>query len=768
MTAEFKRQIDHIRSGMVEMLAAKRSFTPPQLPSPYGMPYPDFALHAAVLRQLDRLAAAVTDDIDRYRDGVTIKGIPSLKEGEDNTKPRPIPTGVPSILGDPSKLSAEELIILNLGTDEEIAELAALKQKEAELLAAQQKAQKSSAKQEEAPASSGALDPLRSGLPLLDEDDDIESPLGRVPKNIDLDPATLNTIKPTTLRLYCLIFREIQEASVNLAAWGIPMPSLQRIKKAMQNVAQDRIGDAIVILRNGRKDDPNNKLMAFTLSQLLYHRCQEGHAENLPEAREEAKKSCSFDERYPQEKLTFFRYQHVASEMAFSKERAQELLREYYLIGADTLMGEEGLKLHRWHHLKALVLLSRLPVEFWSPYEVECVHALAEQVIGGALIYLRFFRPLVLQKLATEDAEYQRFHATEHALRLVYLRHRAATDDLRTHFTPDGTPNDPPARLWTVASRFLTTFMQNSPLPAFENLLANTSLDGRHNKPAKAVDARLHAAGLHDVAFWPTWIMKTSHDPALYNDGALPDKAVRREVKLLKEFDTLLATLKAWEAPFVGDEKWEKAKLYLAPLPHEKLLELGTGQPLGGLAFGSGDAVYKNYYKGWSSVIEDEILASDDILRRAEAGVFWGVDEIIATFDGAQRVMEDPLVGLQSRVRAGYRKYVQNREKGGGTLLTAKPWQGLGDESFSQHFRQFWWLYTILVPLAVMTFIVIVSARSYENAFRMILVMMAFGIFGFFVFSYLLKQKQDDDPPQTPPLTDAADDTSPPPPANSP
>ncbi|MBI1363387.1 MAG: hypothetical protein GC134_05330 [Proteobacteria bacterium] len=732
MAAEFKRQLDLIRSNMADMLAGRRGFMPPQLPTPYAMPYPDFSLHPTVNRLLANLGDAVKADIDRYAATARIKRLPV--KGQENAQPAQNQRELPPALQDPSKLSPDEQIIVNVGSDEEIAALAAAKE------TAQRMADKNAKPaDEDAQKPEKIIDPAKTGLGLLFDDASITSPFLNVPKDIDLDPSVTAAMSDPMLRLYCLLFQEVEEATMHMAAWNIPMPSMQRIKKSLQSLAQDKIGDAILILRNGRKDDPNNKLMAFTLSQLLYFRCQEGHNEYLPEAREEAKKSCSFDERYPQEKLTFFRYHHVASEMSFDKGRAQELLREYYLLNSDALVGEEGLRVHQWHHLKALVLLSRLPVEFWSTYEIECVHAVTEQSIGGALIYLKFFRPLVLQKLATESAEYARFHDIEHAIRLVYIRLRAALEGLNSHFKPDGTAMDPPAHTWTVASRYLRTFLQNSPLPTFENLLANTSLDGRRHAPASKVEEKLHNAGLHDVSYWTAWLMKTSHDPILYNDGAIPDRIVFRENNLLKQFDGLLGALKAWEEPFTSDEKWEKARIYLAPLPHDKLLELGTGQPLGALAFGSGDAIYKNYYKGWASLLEDEILASENIQKRANAGVFWSVEEIMATFDGAQRIMEDPMVGLQARVRAGYRKFVQNRGKSSGAS-TGKGWQDMGNESFSDHFKQYWWLYAILLPMAIMTFIVIVSARSYENAIRMIVVVIVFAIVGFLIFSQLIKR----------------------------
>ena len=750
MSTDFKRQLDLVRSAMAELLSRRKGVEFPQLPDPYVMPYPDFNLHSDMTSALAKLNDAVAEDMKRYAPNSTIELPTETEDPEESTADDtpPLPKDLPPILRDVSKLSPQEMVILNLGSPEDIAELAKLKQREQDILngkVAPEATQAPSADQQVA----RILAPSQTGLGLLFESADLQSAFSKVPKDIDLDPSVLKALPQPLVRLYCLLFKELQDAQKHMTDWGIPAPSMDRMRKALHSLGIDKVGDAFVVLRSGRNDDPNNKVMAFFLSQILFYRVQNGQNEFLPEAREEAKKSCAFDERYPQDKLTCYRYHYVTCEMNFSKERAQEMLREYYLLNSDTLIGEEGLRVHNWYHLKALVLLSKLPGEFWSTYEIECIHTVAFQSIGGALIYLPFFRPFILQKLATESPEYDKFYDIEKALRLVYIRFEAAIDALTSQFRKDGKLFNAPAHTWTVSSRYLHTFLTNAPLPTIENLLANTSLDGRRNTPAKTIDQKLHDAGLHDATFWQSWIIKTSYNPDLYNDGVIPNKLVASEGAILKQFDELLKTLKAWEEPIVTDEKWQHARLYLAPVAHSKLLELGTGQPLGALAFGSGEAVYKNYYKGWSSLIDDEILASDNIENRAGAGVFWSVEEIMATFDGAERIMNDPNVGLSIRFKAGYRKYVQNRSKHKKT--NGKNWQTLDNPTFTEHFRQYWWLYSILVPMAIMTFIVIVSARSYENAIRMIMVVFIFAIVGFAVFSQLLKKSGSEDDNNTPP-----------------
>src|SRR5690606_24599278 len=137
---------------------------------------------------------------------------------------------------------------------------------------------------------------------------------------------------------------------------------------------------------------------------------------------------------------------------------------------------------------------------------------------------------------------------------------------------------------------------------------------------------------------------------------------------------------------------------------------------------GPGEPFFKTYYQAWNSMLRDRPRPSDMIRDRAAAGAFWNLEEIQAAFDGLERLVDDPVVGLEVRQRVGYRKYLQNQT---GEQKSREDRQ----ERMGQHLRDFWWFYFVLLPLSCLTFVVVVSSQSYTNAIRTLILL--FAMFGF-------------------------------------
>jgi hypothetical protein len=671
----FEQRLQNIRKDLSDLRSSSGDVLP-DTSSNLGPPFPSYALESDIAKILMDMRAAVQMDVNRY------KPIDTPKNPKEAETTKAMATGV------------------------------------------SQGSQQLSALPPAAAAPTAPVKPGPMGNPLLiasfTSDFNPNLPTG-------IDAALAASMTMQAQLLYRLLAKEADEMSTVMTEMGYQVVSLQKVRKALRSFATGRIGDAILILRNAKQDDNNNRYLNFLLSQMLFYRGYQGQAEYLPEAREEAKRACGFDERSPQEKVLAYRYHFAACEMFFSVERGLDVLREYYLLSPETLSSPQGLVAHGGLHLRALFLLSLTPRDLWAQYEIESITTVARQALSGSLLYLYLFRSQAMDAVDHKDPAYAQFIELERNLQETRLKYTEVTQSLSDHFQ-SGQPKDPPKKFWTVQQRYLNALLTAVTVPRFDDLLLNTSLDGKLHSDTLQFDGLLRERGILNDSYWRIWIGRTSYRHDVHRESTLPDKNVRRDTSILRQYDDLLTELKALEAAALDKDRWEAAKEYMAPLSFEKLLEVGTGRILTSAQRGLDDPYFRPYYQSWGQ-LPNEMLPSDLIEKRAEAGAFWNLEEIQATFDGAHRAIDDPVIGINQRTRNGYRRFLQAQ------ATVAHADYERRQAMLREHFREFWWFYFVLIPLSLLTFVVVVSSRTIETALRTILILVTlFGAGGYVIY----------------------------------
>ena len=564
----------------------------------------------------------------------------------------------------------------------------------------------------------------------------ITSPFLGDPPPEGLDTHLAETLGVPGRAFYRLMHTEIEEMARQLAAQNIPVTTLQKLRKALRLLAEDRFGDAQTVMRTAKQDDPHNRYMAYCQSQMLFFKAAQGFNEYLPEAREEAKRCCLYGDKFDSGRLLFYRYHCAATELYFDPVRALDVMREHFLLSPDSLASPEGLASHGGLHLKSLLLLTMIPMEHWGTYEIEAIATMAEKAVGGLALYIHFFRPAIIKHLQENDPVYSRFRQLEEGLNILTHHYNIATTNLRTRFDDNGNLIDGPAHLWTIPARFIQIFITALPIPTFDDIAQNLSLDCRHWNATPNLDVAIRERGLHLESFWATWAAKLAPNPDINNPSIIPEHIVIRDSGVLKYYDQLILDIKHYEERKINPERWAQATPYISPFSYEKMMEMGTGRTLSPSQRGPDDPTYKPYYQAWSQNIPNDHLPSKLFEKRAEAGAFWNPEEIQAMFDGAERMIDDPIVGIEARQRVGFRKYLQLHSK------SSKIDSSLDTQKLMrEHIAEFWWFYFILVPLSILTFIVVVSASTYQNAFNILAVLFFVAAVGGFMVYRVMGQK---------------------------
>lgn len=557
-----------------------------------------------------------------------------------------------------------------------------------------------------------------------------------VPEHAWPDEDVVNNMTRAEKRLYNLWQRELLAAEDHPVA--CPPVTIQRMQKALDTFVAKRPGDAVTLLKSARADDSQNPSLSFVLSQLQYYRVYQGVNECLPEAREEGIKACTTNEKVLPETNQRYRYYTIATERAFSAERAMDMMRKYYLLTPENLTGPEGLASHHCVPLKTIILLSMIPIKYWQTYEVDAVCEIARKTIGGALLYLFFFQPGIRKVLDSRRDFFQKIRDLEKDLAKSQMIYEQIRGEYEQYFSENGALTPPPALYWTVHHRYLKTFLAAAPMPEYEEVLMFTSLDGRRFSSKAYPNTRLKEMGLLSTNYWQTWGASITPDDGDRLQGRIPCAEVGELGPLLHQYENLLQTMENQENKLIDHEKWPLIQSYLPDYTLDSFYEWGTGKTIPASLRAPTDLFFRVYHQAWAGATPPAKRPSQLIRHHAASGAFASPQEIQSIMDGVEWLFEDEEHGFGARLKEAWQKYEYN------SMLQRRASRRFAGEGVGEHLREFWWFYSVVVPLAVMTFFVIASAGDYRAALRLVgtfLVVVA--ICGLIVYAVFNVNRQD-------------------------
>ena len=548
--------------------------------------------------------------------------------------------------------------------------------------------------------------------------------------------------------LYHLLKNDFNYITENQRELAYSINTMNKLKKAIDALSHARVNDALTVLRNAKRDDPHNRHLAFALSQIFYYKAMNGQPAFLPEARNEAKRATLSNDNFDRSKLLFYRYIYVICEAHFDKEKTVELMREFYLLSADSLTGSKGLFSHSGLHLKAWVLMHDMPDTSWTKFEIDSLLEIIQTVPGGVLMYDTFLRKRFSETSKKSNRpELQSFTSLEQNISLSIQRYNDILNDIDTYFDDQGYLIENTDHTWTIMNRYITGFLQSSPIPTLDSIYLNCSLNARHYSKKIPEDDALKSKDLHGIMFWQVWGISITPDPAAYSNALLPTKRVGRIALFLKQLDDLLICLSAYEETIISKDKWEIIRPYMPYYQYQSFIYVGAGPR----AFKTPkDPYFSPMHRRWSRN-EQAALPSTIIREQASIGAFTSIEEAVAAFYGIEKIINDPTHGLKARAKEALKMCLKDKEqREGRSEKTQAQAQVLAVET---HFRSYWWVYLIGGPIAIALISMIASARSIGDIVNNLILiggMIAVGIFLMFALQPQNKEKkaandEDDD-----------------------
>ncbi|MBI1308256.1 MAG: hypothetical protein GC129_00160 [Proteobacteria bacterium] len=444
-----------------------------------------------------------------------------------------------------------------------------------------------------------------------------------------------------------------------------PAPLLAKIKQAVTAFADRRTNDTLTLLKNALGGDPHNPTLLAMLSQVLYLLASTGQQTVLPEARDVAQRSTILSDKLKPSKLLFYRYMAISSEMAFSSERALAWLRETGYLDPMLLTGPQGLFAEQGLYLRGWAMLARIPVALWDEDEFSAMKVLMAQVVGGGAMYMLWYRMPLVQALATSKVPPPEIGEMEKLLGTALAHHAEAADGLAQ--MPLATSPLP----WFLRVRFLNTVASVAPVPTFDQVLCMVALDGHSCRegvhPDKDLREHLHDSSL---SYWRLWCSVVTPFKDVQQPYLLPSEETVNDAEFLSGFDALLGALKEAELQRIKPDMWEDLKPWMTRWQLEHLLASATGSSKPRSRFMPSLVPYTHFYHAWQEPVVSAVLASELIYENARRGAFASLFEIQAAFEGAARLVDDPVYGLlpaQKRALAAAKKH--NPEKFGGMTL---------------------------------------------------------------------------------------------------
>lgn len=522
------------------------------------------------------------------------------------------------------------------------------------------------------------------------------------------NPSDLEKITGATRNLYLIMANEATYMYDHMGEKGYSIAIIQKIEKAMSALASDRLHDTLLILKDAKRDDPHNRHIAFILSQALYFKVHQGQTALLPQAREEAKKSCVFTEKFDELRLLQYRYHYAVAEFAVSKERCIEMLREYFLLSPESIISKEGLRAHACIHLKAWLLLSELPIKFWDNFEYTSLLNLIRHTCGGTVLYVYLFRGKLIEDIQAKDKNiYPDFYELEQGICLSIERYGSITAPI-TKIESQIDQSLP----WTLYQRYLGLFLSYAPTPSWDEIMLNVSLDGRGYETAGFPDKQNKGSGLINFSYWGTWAHSLTPYQDIYTPHILPTLKIAEELAITKELDKLLKELEDFEVHLFPDtDEYDLVLIHMPSYAYKSFMQLSS---VGASTFRAPrEQFFTPYYRSWcTNEPMPSPLPSEIVRAQAEKGGFISLEEAVGFFDGAVRILPDKTHGLKARIN-NVLEYMKKQEA---------QKEHNGGDALGHHLKEFWWLYFGIVPLAIFTFIIILVAGSGGNPEKVLMI----------------------------------------------
>lgn len=530
------------------------------------------------------------------------------------------------------------------------------------------------------------------------------------------------------LNLFKAVSAELDFANENMAKYNYSIATLQKLKTAVHSVGMKRIKDALTCLKSAKEDDPNNRSLAYVISQILYFKVQNGGSESLPEARAEAKKSCLYSDNCDAHQLRQYRYVYVLQECVHSPKRAIELMREFYLLNPESMTEGNGLGAHQGVHFKTWILLSTLNAELLTTFEIESLITISSMATSGVCFYLNIMRPVILKRLENEkDLSIQKLIKLEEMLNVSYENYKGIAATVEQGYDEEFNLTPSSEHLWTIEQRYTSLLLKATKFPEFDEVYLYTSLDAKRYSTEAYPNKAMAALGLANVNYWQVWSIAIADNEGKGASRTFPVNRMALHAEIYKKFDEILKDLEAYEESIIPPEKWELIEKYMPEYEYQIFPHVAVGP---GAFLAPSNPYYLNFYRAWVKERPCGPLPSKILKEYAEKGHFIDVDEVIAAFEGAVRVIVDDVHGLKVRAKAALKLCLLDSD--------GHKSEKVKDMIRDGHFNDYWWLYFIALPLAVLTFYMVLGSGSGGGGFLTLLVIILIvgGIgYGLYIFN---------------------------------
>lgn len=488
----------------------------------------------------------------------------------------------------------------------------------------------------------------------------------------------LQPMLPPAMRHVMALFlnemRDMADPAHAMSALGGGLaPKLKKVLSAFEN---QRFGDVQTLLKSALRSDPHHPALLFLLSQFLYYMTSNGHKDARHEAREVAQKAMNFNERLPLEKMAYYRYYCTTAEMLHDPARALMWMREHGMLHVAPMKSPEGLLAQHGILLKCWALLAQIDLNLWAEDEFVQLKELALDVVGGGMIYLAMLAPRLGEAMLGRKDPLPHSIQIEHALVHAYQNYQRLAPVLDR--MAEGDASMP----WLVSQRYFSMISKVGPRPMFDHVLLHMALNGEHWAAGYPDNELRNVMNEPHASYWRLWALSLCPE-TIQSQGNQPLDAAPalQEKELLPACGQALDLLREAERERIKPDVWNEVKPWLIRWQMDHLLAAGTGNSQPRDALMPKQAHLRALYRRWTQPQAAGVLASEILYATAQAGAFGSMEEVVAAFQGAFRLLDDPMHGLvATQKRALQAARQQNPDKfrhlsmggegiGGGQLL---------------------------------------------------------------------------------------------------
>lgn len=492
----------------------------------------------------------------------------------------------------------------------------------------------------------------------------------------------------------------------------VPTVLLTKLRQAVQSFSENRHKDATTILRNAAHTDPHNPHLLIMMSQIAYYMAATDAPDTLPEARELAQRCMVPTDRITPYTLAHYRYLTLVAERAFSAEKPLEWIQQHGLLAPAQLDTPEGLLAQNGIPLRIWALMASIPADLWKESDFEHLAHLTLHVIGGGAIYTNWFRALLHARHTLSKNPLPGYTELDKLLQTAQALHAETTSALRQLPLP---ASDLP---WLLRVRYLNTLSKVAPIPTFDQALCHIALDAQNYTTEGFPNTELRAL-LHDYSliYWQLWAMSITPFPDIRQPYLIPADETQTDGDMLAQCDALLKLLRETERQRIKLHLWDDLKPWMSRWQPDHLLATATGSNKPRSRFSPNLVPYTHFYRQWQNPTIHGYLYSEVIHETARRGGFASLFEVIAAFEGANRLIDDPihgLVAIQKRALAAANRANPKRfksvqaefglSKGANTMAYLLPLGGggllVGIITFSSNWGQAMGLILALLGLA--------------------------------------------------------------------